>query len=53
MSLQTRIQSLIQAIGADVKDLLARVQELEEPTPIDAGGPGTVADNTIDAGVLL
>lgn len=53
MSLQTRLQSLINAIGADVKDLLARVTELESPTPLDAGGPSTTPTETVDAGTLI
>lgn len=53
MSLQTRLTDLITQIGADIKNLLARVQELEQPTPIDAGTPGGTADNTIDAGTLV
>lgn len=53
MSLQTRLSALITAIGADVKDLLARVTELESPTPLDAGGPDTTPTETIDAGTII
>lgn len=53
MSLQTRLATLINQIGADIKDLFARVSELENPTPIDGGRPDTTPSSTIDAGVLL
>lgn len=53
MSLQTRLATLINQIGADIKDILARLTELESPTPIDGGRPDTTPSSTIDAGVIL